>query len=62
MSNVINIDITVKDLGHPKLNEMKMRMTRCLWLEMGRDARPTEDPSTWDHSAIQKLDEISAHW
>lgn len=38
------------------LNVLRYRMEMCEWRRKNREARPTEDPSTWDWEALSKLD------
>jgi len=38
------------------LNRMRYNMEMEVWLRKNREARPTEDPDTWDWEALDRLD------
>lgn len=38
------------------LNELRYRMEMCEWKRKYRLARLTDDPETWDWSALDRLD------
>lgn len=60
--NVIHIRFH-EDLseGQPRplgslLNRLRYNMEMAVWRAKNRAARPTEDPSTWDCDALDRLD------
>ena len=40
----------------PLLSELRSRMESREWKIRNREARPTEDPDTWDWDALDALD------
>lgn len=62
MNNVIRISLD-EDLTKNVTQEMGILLTRlqqnmkmCDWKMRNRNARPTEDPKTWDLSALESLE------
>jgi len=48
-------DIYPGELGR-LMNRLRYSMEMSVWLRKNREARPTEDPDTWDFHALDRLD------
>lgn len=48
-------DIYPGELGR-LMNRLRYNMEMSVWLRKNREARPTEDPDTWDFNALDRLD------